>query len=135
MEFHLRHVASHIADKKVVIATLAIKNKDLNTLSDLDWEERQTVVDILWVFNGITVDISAKQSITISKVLYFVKIMHQHINNEKFTNLDTKPNWKKLLKVLREKLNDRFSAYEENELLTQSTFLDPRFTQYGFNSK
>lgn len=121
--------------KEAVIATLAIKNKDLNTLSDLDWEELQTVVDILWVFNDITLDISAEQSVTISKVLYFVKIMRQHVNNERFTNLDTKPNCQKLLKVLREKLNDRFSAYEENELLTQSTFLDPRFKQYGFNSE
>jgi len=114
MEFHLRHVASHIADKGSGYRHISNKNKDLNTLSGLDWEELHIVVDILWVFNDITPDISAEQSVTISKVLYFVKIMGQHVNNEKLTNLDTKPNCQKLLKVLREKLNDRFSAYEEN---------------------
>jgi len=38
-----------------------------------------------------------------------------------------------LVTTLLEKLNSRFSSYEDNEIVTQAALLDPRFKKMAFN--
>ncbi|KAJ8909930.1 hypothetical protein NQ315_005649 [Exocentrus adspersus] len=71
--------------KEAVVATLALVNRDLNTLGESDWLEIKQATDVLWVFNEVTVELCAEKSVSLSKILYFIKVMRKHLSADKFS--------------------------------------------------
>lgn len=68
--------------KEAVIATLAIKNNDLNRIKEEEWRQLENATKILWIFNEITNEISAEKTVTVSKILYFIRIMYAHLDGK-----------------------------------------------------
>lgn len=60
--------------------------------------------------------------------------MGQHLSSHQFTqyNLADKPTCRAMNKTHQRELNIRFKNYEDNELIAQSTELDPIFRNYEF---
>uniref|UniRef100_A0A6P7GHW3 Zinc finger BED domain-containing protein 1-like n=1 Tax=Diabrotica virgifera virgifera TaxID=50390 RepID=A0A6P7GHW3_DIAVI len=118
--------------KDAVIATLALTKRDLMTLNEEELSEIKQATDILGVFSQVTAEISAEKGVTISKVLYFIKIMNRHVSSDKFSDEILKPGCKNMVYKLKQELKERFDKYEDNEVICQATFLDPRFKQFSF---
>lgn len=102
------------------------------TLTEEEMAEIKQVTDILWIFNQVTIEISSEKDVSLSKILYFIKIMNRNISTEKFPDEILKAGSKKMIAKLRQELKGRFDKYEDNELICQATFLDPRFKRFGF---
>lgn len=106
--------------------------RDLSTLNGEDWEEIKQATQILEIFNEVTIAISSEKSVSISKILYFIKVMTAQVSLEKYPDNILKPRCKLLLDEIRKQLKSRFDTFEDSELITQGTFLDPRFKKLGF---
>ncbi|KAJ8910929.1 hypothetical protein NQ315_014263 [Exocentrus adspersus] len=104
--------------KEAVVATLALVNRDLNTLGESDWLEIKQATDVLWVFNEVTVELCAEKSVSLSKILYFIKVMRKHLSADKFSPEKLSPYCSMMVTKLHEQLNERFDRYEDNELIT-----------------
>ncbi|KAH0814975.1 hypothetical protein GEV33_007817 [Tenebrio molitor] len=120
--------------REAVIATLALVNRDLNVLSEEDWLEVKQAIEILHIFNEVTIEISSEKTVSVSKIPVFVHTMHRHISSEKFPDQDLKPACSSMIVVLRKELTERFDGYEDMEIIAQATLLDPRFKKFGFYS-
>ncbi|CAG9840430.1 unnamed protein product [Diabrotica balteata] len=119
--------------KPAVVDLLAGDEPHLNTLSLSDWNILEKSVKVLKLFYQITEEISAETSVTISKVILFVKYMSYHL--QKCINIQNPPEINNLLEKLQAQINLRFEDLESNEVTSEATFLDPRFKKYGFASE
>jgi hypothetical protein len=108
--------------------------RDLNVLSEEDWLEVKQAIEILHIFNEVTIEISSEKTVSVSKIPVFVHTMHRHISSEKFPDQDLKPACSSMIVVLRKELTERFDGYEDMEIIAQATLLDPRFKKFGFYS-
>lgn len=88
------------------------------------------LVHILTPFETITNEISGQKYVTCSKVLLFIKILYSKFNDSAVQHT------KFLLEGMKKDFDNRFGTlFESNELLCQSTFLDPRFKRVGFREE
>ncbi|XP_052744844.1 E3 SUMO-protein ligase ZBED1-like [Bicyclus anynana] len=118
--------------KDAVVSTLAIEQPRLNTLSPEDWLLIEQCINILKIFYEVTEEISAEKSVTISKVMLLVKIMKNHVTKNLIENGSDQ--YLQLLNDLQEQLNSRFRDLENNILVTEASFLDPRFKKHAFTT-
>nr|CAI5837647.1 unnamed protein product [Callosobruchus analis] len=65
--------------REAVIATLALESPGLNTVSNEDWLLLSKLVDILQIFKDIVEEMSAEKTITVSKILIFVRAIYNHL--------------------------------------------------------
>jgi len=76
--------------KESIIATLAVLgNSELNCLSSEEWTLLEHARDILKIFYGVTVEISAGKYVTLSKEIIFVNSLNRYVT--KFVNNNTLP--------------------------------------------
>nr|CAI5825165.1 unnamed protein product [Callosobruchus analis] len=80
--------------------------------------------------------ISAEKTITVSKILIFVRAIYTHLMIRQ-SNTDTECQHK-LNEVIKDILNEfyrRFGDIEAVDILAESTLLDPRFKRYGLKEE
>lgn len=120
--------------KNAIISTLALESPHINTLTEEDWSVLEQLIDILDIFKDITDEISAEKNVTSSKIFIFTKAIYFHLRQ-----FSIKPDFPNELKsVVGEMLNQfysRFGDAENNNILAESTILDPRFKKYGFKDE
>lgn len=117
--------------KDPVLSTLAVLNNDLNNITNHEWNILNNLCKLLKIFYDITNEISSEKSISISKILIFSKAMSDYVLvycNDKSMPLEITS----VANILYEKLQQRFNPLEDNEVIIQSTLLDPRFKKQGF---
>jgi zinc finger BED domain-containing protein 1 (E3 SUMO-protein ligase ZBED1) len=119
--------------KDAVISTMAILQCDPDEqLTAAEWQILECSSNILQIFSEVTNEVSSELYVSMSKTLIFVRVMINTMEN--FKNNSALPNESQQLVVtLLEKLNSRFAGYEDNEVVTQSALLDPRFKKLSFN--
>jgi len=116
--------------KDSVLSTLAVINNDLNNITGHEWNILQNLCKLLKVFYDVTNEISSEKFVSISKVLLFYKIMLNYVSVYR-NNKTIPPEITSVAKIFYEKLQIRFDHLEDNEVIIQSTLLDPRFKKQG----
>ncbi|XP_044766203.1 E3 SUMO-protein ligase ZBED1-like [Coccinella septempunctata] len=119
--------------KDAVLSALAIEQPRLNTLSPDDWVLLQKSMEVLRLFNEVTIEMSAEKSVSISKVMVLVKIIKNHV--ERAIQNNGPDQYLRFLHILRDQLINRFGDMENNPLVTDAALLDPRFKKHGFLSR
>lgn len=118
--------------KDAVVSTLAILQCDVEQLTVVEWQIVEWSTNILEIFAEVTKEISSERYVSMSKVLIFIRAMNDTMKS--FQNITALPNEAQdLVTTLLEKLNSRFSSYEDNEIVIQAALLDPRFKKVAFN--
>lgn len=119
-----------IQSKDAIISTIALIRPDL-ALSDHDWVVIESVLPILKLFYDVTVEVSGEKNVTLSKVIPLCRIMLSYIKGrlQEQSNIEEIKN---IVQHLHKELNQRFGYIESNILNAESTILDPRFKNKGF---
>lgn len=114
---------------KAAIAVL--HNPVVPILSD-EWAALKEVTAVLKPFDAVTTEISAEQSVTVSKVILLSRGLMLACNNIK-QGLKNETA-KQLMNLLLDGLLKRFGTVESVSLFARATFLDPRFKKDGFHT-
>ncbi|XP_029341451.1 zinc finger BED domain-containing protein 1-like [Acyrthosiphon pisum] len=121
--------------KTPIISALSNSNRDVElTLSD--WNTLTQSCDILERFKEITIDLSSEKSVSISKVILYSQALITY--STQLSTKDLTPQVNNMVIQLKLEINKRFGNYlhyESNPLLSEATFLDPRFKKYGFQNE
>ncbi|XP_026747001.1 zinc finger BED domain-containing protein 1-like [Trichoplusia ni] len=121
--------------KDAIISTIALTRPDL-ALSDYDWLIIQSVLPVLKLFYDVTVEVSGEKNVSLAKVIPLCRIMMGHIRGrlleQNSDGNNVLPEIKNLIENLHKDLNHRFGHIESNLLNAESTILDPRFKNKGF---
>lgn len=118
--------------KDTIISTMALLQCDVEQLTVQEWQIVESASEVLKIFSEITKEVSGEKYLSTSKVLIFIRVMVGTM--EKFEkNNDLPNNTKLMVTTLLEKLNARFKYYEDNEIVTQTALLDPRFKKLAFD--
>lgn len=124
--------------KNPIISTLAILGTTLNEDNDLEvgalqneeWIIAEQSINILEIFEAVTTAISFEQKVSASTVIFYYKQITKHLNTFDLNAL--MPPIENMVKKLQLELSQRFHKLGENNLIAQSTILDPRFKKFGF---
>lgn len=117
--------------KDPLISTMAIVNFEKSCLSPEDFQIIEYSCRILKCFYEVTIDISAEKNVTISKIIYLSRALMRHCKNVQEENGLPSDVLNMATKMI-EKINNRFINIEENSIIAEATFLDPRFKKQGF---
>ncbi|GBP93363.1 Zinc finger BED domain-containing protein 4 [Eumeta japonica] len=121
-----------VSRKDAVIATLALVRHEL-ALNTTEWQVVEEAIPILKSFYEVTTEISTEKQVSLSKVIVYSRLLHQHISN---CNLEVySPEAQKMITSLKAQIHRRFydkSDVESNVLYAEATILDPRFKNRGF---
>lgn len=118
-------------NREPIISTLALLGAK-NDILDEDWDIISQSVNILEVFNDVTREISAEQSISLSKTTVLSRIMVKRVKAYLEKNKNLGEVVTKLGHELIRGLALRFQGRESEELVAQAVLLDPRFKKQGF---
>lgn len=122
--------------KEPVVSTLANINPEIQQLNNNNWEIIKFACKVLKSFAEITVDISAEKNVTISKLIVLSQLLSNYSNTIKNESENDAPEECKLMiTTITEEIKNRFLNMEDNALLAEATFLDPRFKKQGFQNE
>ncbi|XP_019763082.2 E3 SUMO-protein ligase ZBED1 [Dendroctonus ponderosae] len=127
--------------KNAIISTLALLSTssssqqrddfELTTqLRNEEWIVAEQAINVLEVFNLITLAISSEQNINASTIIFYYKQISKHLNSFDLTAV--MPQISNMVKTLQLQLRSRFHHIQRNNLIAQATILDPRFKKLGF---
>lgn len=106
---------------------------EFQLLSNDDWKILDSLETIFQMFDDVTLEIRGEKYVTISKVLVFIKVIHNKISRFMAdVELCSNENVKNLLDNLSAKFLDTFKNYENSSVLAMSTILDQRYKKLGF---
>ncbi|XP_050561015.1 E3 SUMO-protein ligase ZBED1-like [Spodoptera frugiperda] len=117
--------------KDAVISTIALTRSDLN-IQTVEWDLISKIVPILRPFYEVTLEISAEQNVSLSKVLICTKLLSKQIVQQ--INTNQHPDIAVFLNRLNHNVNARFRDFESNTLYADTAILDPRFKQKAFRT-
>jgi len=122
-----------VSIKDAVISTLAVLQTDIVVLTPAEWDVVEKAIEVLQIFNEVTIEVSSEKTVSVSKVIVLVSSMFQTM--ETYVNDMSLPYEVNQMAVsLKNHLRKRFSEIEESEIIAQASILDPRFKKYGFMS-
>lgn len=120
-------------NKEPIISALALLGYK-NTLQPEDWDLMEHCINILRIFNEITIEVSSGKNVFLSKTSVLSRVMIRKVKT--YLENNTLPSMiKNLGERLIEGLANRFGRREGNDLIAQSIFLDPRFKKQGFGDE
>lgn len=121
-----------LLNKEPIVSALALLGYK-NTLQPEEWDLMEHCVNILRIFNEITIEVSSEKTVSLSKTSVLSRVMIRKVK----IYLENKiPSMiKNLGEKLIEGLVNRFGGREGNDLIAQSIFLDPRFKKQGFGDE
>ncbi|XP_067615722.1 zinc finger BED domain-containing protein 4-like [Eurosta solidaginis] len=100
-------------------------------MTQQDWDAIEEIIPVLKPFYEVTVELSAEQNVTLSKVLIICKILKKLIA----AVVSTSEVVRGVFRVLQSEMLTRFSKIETNFVYAESTILDPRFKRHGFKNE
>jgi len=104
--------------KDAVVSTLAILQCDVEQLTVVEWQIVEWSTNILQIFAEVTKEISSERYLNMSNTIFYTS---NDDTMKSFQNNTALPNEAQdLVTTLLEKLNSRFSSYEDNGILTQA---------------
>lgn len=119
--------------KEPILSTLAILNNELNNILPTEWKVLHYLLKLLKIFYDVTNEISTEKYVSISKVILFSKIMINYVSI--YVNDPSMPSdINSVATIFLNKLHARFDYLMDNEVVTHSTLLDPRFKKQGFQN-
>lgn len=122
-----------ISIKDAVISTLTVLQTEIVVLTPAEWDVVEKAIDVLQIFNEVTIEVSSEKTVSVSKIIVLVSSTLQTL--ETYVNDISLPYEVNQLAIsLKNQLRKRFSEIEENEIVAQASILDPRFKKYGFIS-
>ncbi|CAK1586661.1 unnamed protein product [Parnassius mnemosyne] len=124
-------LSSILKVREAVTSVLTHDNPDLNCLSSSEWTMLEKAANVLEIFKVIIEEISAENYVTLSKLMLLIRAINKHLikaSEEYFTD----EKLTKLVQELQTSMSLRFFEMDTQDLVTQATFLDPRFKKYGF---
>lgn len=104
----------------------------LEQITSADINSIKIACDVLRIFYEITEEVSSEKTVSVSKVLLFLRALRQ--NTMGFKELDLPANIAKMVTTIIEQLTKRFPNLEMNAIYAQSALLDPRFKKQAFSS-
>lgn len=117
--------------KEPLLCTIAVIPK-ISSLSTEDFEVMEHYCTILKPFKDITIELSSENAVSISKIMILSRSLLIHLK-KKSLELQTPKVIQSMIKVMDQKAQKRFDeSLEENSVLAEATFLDPRFKKKGF---
>lgn len=120
-----------ISIKDAVISTLAVLQTEIAVLTPAEWDKVEKAIDVLQIFNEVTIEVSSEKTVSASKIIVLVSSMFQTM--ETYTNDISLPFEVNQMAIsLKNQLRKRFGEIEESEIIAQASILDPRFKKYGF---
>ncbi|XP_052743491.1 E3 SUMO-protein ligase ZBED1-like [Bicyclus anynana] len=122
-----------ITIKNSVMSTIAIDYPDTENITLEDIKILESAIEILTYFKDVTEEMSAEKTVTISEVILISKALKKKCQN--FLSSAQPEIVKKMAQVLLNEMNSRFQGIEDNNIFAESTVLDPRFKQYGFDNE
>lgn len=122
-------IISTMAIVKSTAANSADGNSDILTAEE--WLVAEQATEVLQIFEAVTTAVSTQKKVSSSTVILFYKRMYRHMQQFD-SRTDLRPETTKFVDRLKKDLTQRFGNIEDNELITQSTILDPRFKKFGF---
>ncbi|KAL1276988.1 hypothetical protein QQF64_023661 [Cirrhinus molitorella] len=111
--------------KEAVIATLALVNPSLTTLTLDEWDILKDVCELLKPFEEVTVEMSAERFVTASKVILMARGLQKVVQRLRGAGSKHSP-VNAVMDSLAEDMQKRF------RLLSEATLLDPRFKNRAF---
>lgn len=68
-----------VSIKDAVISTLAVLQTEIAVLTPVEWNIVEKAIDVLQIFNEVTIEISSEKTVSVSKVIVLVGSMFQTI--------------------------------------------------------
>ncbi|XP_073729768.1 E3 SUMO-protein ligase ZBED1-like [Misgurnus anguillicaudatus] len=118
--------------KEAIIATLALVNPNLPTLTLDEWDIIKDVCEILQPFEEVTVEMSAERYVTASKVILMSRGLQKVVQRLRGAVTNHGPVMA-MIDSLAEDMQRRFHQIEHFRLYSEATLLDPRFKQKAFH--
>ncbi|KAK7175602.1 hypothetical protein R3I93_002511 [Phoxinus phoxinus] len=118
-------------EKEAIIATIALVNPSLPTLTLDEWDMIKDVCEILKPFEEVTVEISGERFVTASKVILIARDLQKVVQRLRGAVFKHAPVLS-MMCSLAEEMQNRFHNIEQVRLLSEATLLDPRFKQRAF---
>ncbi|XP_064467904.1 E3 SUMO-protein ligase ZBED1-like isoform X2 [Ornithodoros turicata] len=116
--------------KDAVPSAVAVLKADLQPLTPLEWTVLENACKILKPFKEVTEEMGSEKHVTLSKVILLSNALMQHV--ECTENEDLPEACRLMAGAMMSQLKRRYVDVEDNDILAESTVLDPRFKQYGF---
>ncbi|KAI5750503.1 hypothetical protein M8J76_016232 [Diaphorina citri] len=116
--------------KDAIISTMALLNiQNIEPLTSNDWLLTSQAVNILDIFNEITIEVSAEKSPTLSKVILYYNAIIKTLNNQA-RDMSHDAESLNLVFTLKDEMSKRFRNL--HPLAAESTLMDPRFKKVPF---
>lgn len=110
---------------------ILLEREDLN-LSANEWSSLKELCLVLKPFEEVTVELSAENYVTLSKLIPMVSILKRQLasvmNEVTIFQIIT------CIRTIQQELSKRFDLIEDNAHCALSTYLDPRFKHLGFTN-
>ena len=120
-------------NKEPILSTLAVLQlQDEFRVSAHEWEIIENATKMLAVFEEVTKEISPEKNVSLSKTCILSRIMVKEVQ-KCLEAPDLPAEVHALGTELIRNLRKRFQGWENNELISQATLLDPRFKRQGFS--
>lgn len=98
--------------KQSLSSTIAVNHMDVPVLTAKEWKDIEQIINILSLFDGITVELSYEKKVTISKILFLIGEIKEHLNTT-IQNREIDAGVKKVAIAILEKFNFRSSRIEK----------------------
>ncbi|XP_037946423.1 zinc finger BED domain-containing protein 4 isoform X2 [Teleopsis dalmanni] len=121
---------THVVEIKEVLISSGLLQRELR-LSPHNWELIEEVLAILEPFYEITIEISAEEDISLSKVVVVSNLLRTFLSERYPKNAGASD----FLNCLLEEMQKHFESLDHNHLYAECTILDPRFKKRGFKNK
>uniref|UniRef100_A0A8D8Z989 Zinc finger BED domain-containing protein 1 n=2 Tax=Cacopsylla melanoneura TaxID=428564 RepID=A0A8D8Z989_9HEMI len=115
--------------KDAVVTVIALLDTNLVPLTSAEWTIASQVVDILEIFNEVTVEVSAEKNVSLSKIIVYIKTI-RNVLDTYLIDSSFHPQTKQIANDLKDGMTTRFAYL--SELASECTLLDPRFKKAGF---
>lgn len=113
-------------------ATLTAMDKQNMNLTDNEWESLSQMCMVLQPFKDVTVELSAENYVSLSKLIPMIRILKSHL--DKVVEKVTIAQILQLIETLKGDIENRFREIEYEEHASMATYLDPRFKSLAFSS-
>ncbi|XP_044140147.1 E3 SUMO-protein ligase ZBED1-like isoform X1 [Bufo gargarizans] len=118
--------------KEAIIATLALVNPRLPTLTLEEWDLIKDACEVLKPFEEVTMEISAERYMTASKVILMARGLQKVVQRLRGAISNYGPVME-MINALTDEMQKHFYQIEHFQQLAEATLLDPRFKQRAFH--
>lgn len=121
--------------KESLISTMVIHYPDLTQLTDGEFIILEQACKILEIFKDVSTEMSDENKVTISNIILISCSLKKYCENFIKQNSSLSLEVKTMAEFIISSLNNTLNDIEKNSVVTEATFLDPRYKEHGFSNK